>query len=244
MMFEWKTPSPQMVPRHEAVDVWRASLLLKPESIVAMRRLLSPDEIATEGRFYFEEHRRRYVIARAALRTILAHYLPSSARELRFCYGRYGKPVLTKEVNVNQLQFNLSHSHEIAIFAIARGRAVGIDVEYIRNTTSVDEIVDRFFAPNETTAFGASSKATKLENFYASWTCKEAYLKARGLGLSFPLARVRLPRMFDAKQPHQMGSGNWSVVNFSPASNYLAALVAAGTGWNLSCWQWTFSHAE
>ncbi len=106
----------------------------------SLRSRLSSDELARAARFHFERDRTRFSVARAALREILAHYLGTSPAEIAFVYGDHGKPALAPPYG--DLRFNLSHSHDLALCAVARGSEVGVDVERIRELDDLEGMAD------------------------------------------------------------------------------------------------------
>jgi 4'-phosphopantetheinyl transferase len=154
------------------VHLWR--IRLAPCS----DELLSEDERARARRFRFPLHRERFVAARSALRRILAAYLDLDPAGLRFQYSPHGKPRLEQE----WLRFNLAHSEDLALCAVAHGREVGVDIERIRPRPD-EGIPERFFSPSE----AAQLRGLPPPAFYRYWTAKEAWLKARGEGLSVAL---------------------------------------------------------
>jgi 4'-phosphopantetheinyl transferase len=158
------------------VHVWQASLQVS--SVTAWVPLLSADEQARANRFKFAIHRDRFIAARGMLRQLLASYLNDSPQHLTFCYGDRGKPAL---VNA-PIQFNVSHSEDVALYAIS-SHPVGIDVEKIREI-DVAGLSQRFFTAAETHAIAQLPPEQRLKSFFRYWTCKEAYLKATGEGLS------------------------------------------------------------
>ena len=167
----------------------------------------------------FEEHRQRFVAARGALRETLAKYAGCEPGRLEFQYGAAGKPALAS----GDLHFNLSHSRGLALYAVARGREVGVDIEKVRREAALQLIAARFFPPEEAEALRALPPAERVEAFFRLWTRKEAYIKARGEGLRI-LAESIDPR--------------WTVLPLEVGPGYAAALGAEGSGWEVKLWQW------
>jgi 4'-phosphopantetheinyl transferase len=163
-----------MIIAEDEVHVWRARL----DELPPFRSLLSPDEQARADRFYRPQDRDRFVAARGALRMILAQYTGIAASELRFLYGEHGKPYLAEE----QPHFNLSHSHGLALCAMARFE-VGIDVERIRETAHSMKIAERFFSPAEAAELKALAPDLRPAAFSRAWTRKEALVKGIGQGI-------------------------------------------------------------
>jgi 4'-phosphopantetheinyl transferase len=227
------------------VHIWRASLI-KPESTFEkLMCTLSNDERARANRFRFEKHRRRFVIARGALRDILRRYLDVDAGTILFEYARHGKPALSEKQNPGEIRFNLSHAEELAVCAITTGRAVGIDVEYIpRSLSDADKIAKRFFSKQESDAFLKLPEAQKREAFFNCWTRKEAFIKAIGEGLTHPLHQFEVaflpgetPALLDTR-PDPREAEKWMLSSFIPAENYIGAVVVEGKKLDFAYWQW------
>lgn len=168
------------------VDVWHACLKIDAAQYAECRAVLTCDEQARAERLHFEHDRRRFIAARGILRMLLAQYTGIHAACLRFEYGPYGKPALAPG-QADGLQFNVSHSHERAVFAFCQGRAVGVDIERIRSDVDWRTIMRQFFSPCEIHVLQTMPPAAQLHAFFCCWTRKEAYLKARGDGLAAPL---------------------------------------------------------
>jgi 4'-phosphopantetheinyl transferase len=177
----WIAPphSPALEPG--AVHVWRIALDQQDEPLERFRRMLEPDELNRAGRFHFEKDRRHFIVARGFLRSVVARYLNTQPEALRLSYGAYGKPTLASE---HVLRFNLSHSHYVALLAVALDAELGVDVEHIRADFASEEIARRFFSRAEVEAFNALPKEEQVAAFFRCWTRKEAYIKAIGKGLS------------------------------------------------------------
>jgi 4'-phosphopantetheinyl transferase len=243
---DWWLPVPEtLTVSHDEVHVWRASLDVAPWHRQQLLSTLASDEVAKAERFYHAQDRVRFIVARGLLRVILGRYLGVSPRRLQFRYGPWGKPALAPEFGVDDLQFNLSHAHDLALYAIARNRQVGIDLEYLRSIPEVEQLVERYFSSHEKTAFHALAPCEQLGAFFRCWTCKEAFIKARGQG--FSLAPDRFDVSIAPGMPATLlgvcGNGGeasrWSLRELAPAFGYLAALAAEGNGWRLLCWEWT-----
>jgi 4'-phosphopantetheinyl transferase len=167
------------------VHVWRARIDSAGADPEEDRALLSADELDRARRFVRAADARRFIAARAILRRLLATYLGADARALRFEYGRHGKPRLSGAVG-HTLCFSVAHSAGAALFAFVRGRRIGVDLELIRDPAPLD-VARQFFAADELEALLDLAPAERAPAFYRCWTRKEAYLKAKGIGLSAPL---------------------------------------------------------
>ena len=195
--------------------------------------LLSDDERARTDRYHFDRDRRRFIRARCALRTILGEYLEVEPRRLRFDYSPLGKPSLAAEFG-GDLRFNLSHSHELALIAVTRGTAVGVDIEHLRPMSDMAAIVGRFFSSAERQAFEAVAADQQIAAFFRCWTRKEAYLKALGEGMSRALDSfdVTLSHEEPAELLHDAidhtAPARWRFTHLEPAPNYIGACVVEG----------------
>ncbi len=219
----------------DAIDVWRVALEA-PSRV----EYLSPDELARAGRFRFDRHRRRFIAARAALRAVLAGYLGQGPREIRFHYGEHGKPHLG---DPRPLEFNLAHSGELALIAVAGTHAVGVDVELERDRVSDEGIAERFFSASEVAALGSLPAEQRQAAFFRCWTRKEAFLKATGKGLIFGLDQFSVSLLPDepaallAVPDGTEDPARWSFFHLAPGAGYQAALAARGVVVRIRLWQ-------
>lgn len=240
---QWETPPPALHLLQEEVHVWRVSLAQSDASLAARFACLSSEEQQRARRFHFERDQRRYIISQSSLRQLIGWYVQLAPREVQFQHGQRGKPILLPEQHVPyRLTFNLSHSHEMAVYAFARNREIGVDIEHIRPVPDRDQIVKRFFAPAEQTSFFELPETLRTAAFFQCWTCKEAFIKALGDGLYYPLdqfvvafAPGETARLLSVAD-HPEALTQWSLRAFAPAPDYTAAIVAEGQGWSLHCW--------
>jgi 4'-phosphopantetheinyl transferase len=215
----------------DEVHVWLADL--DHPSADSLKSLLTEDEIIRAERFHFEKDKKHYIVARALLRKLLAAYLGTTAGELRFNYAEKGKPALAGVEN-SLLNFNLAHSHAKAIYAFSRGRELGVDLEFIRKDFGSEEIAERFFSPGEIAALKNVPPELTKEAFFHCWTRKEAYIKARGEGLSMPLDVFDVSLLpgepaallRNHKEPAEVT--RWSMQSVPVPDGYVAALVVEG----------------
>ena len=221
------------------IHVWRARLDCHESLLPQFEATLSSDETSRAERFHFSTHRNGYVIGRGILRELLARYLGGSPAELEFRYGPWGKPCLRLENPSQSVQFNVSHSQGWALLAFAVGRSLGVDVEFVRADVAAEEIAERYFSAREIAELRALPQAMLAEGFFLCWTRKEAYIKARGEGLQIPLDSFHVsltpggPELLEGPD-----SSQWDVHSLSPGPRYVGALVAEGSDWQLSCWDW------
>src|SRR5262245_39260742 len=183
----WQAPPAGYALPDDEVHVWRVGLDWPAASVAELKGVLSSDERARADRFHFEIDHRRHVVGRGVLRLVLARCLGTAPHALRFDTGARGKPNLAAGFARARLQFNVSHSGELALVALTVGRAVGVDVEWIRHDLDVEAIAERYFSARENAALATLAADARRDAFYACWTRKEAYIKAVGDGLALPL---------------------------------------------------------
>lgn len=239
----WSPPSffPPLPPGE--VHVWRARLDAPGLPASHYLELLSIDERERAARCCSPLHRRDAIVSRGMLRLLLARYLDSDPGQLRFEYGPNGKPALAGGFGA-LVRFNLSHSHNLALYAVTAGADVGIDLERVRPSLASERVADRFFAPEEAAALKLLPSASRPAAFFACWTRKEALLKAKGgrIGEALRGFQVSLDpdeesaalRFRDAPEE----SDHWSIVNLSPGRGWAAALAVEGLPREVRCWQW------
>ncbi|MEJ6482422.1 4'-phosphopantetheinyl transferase HetI [Nostoc punctiforme UO1] len=220
----------------DEIHVWRIELDQPELQLQNLAATLSSDEIARAERFYFQEHRQRFIAGRGILRIILGRYLGIQPLQVQFNYQQRGKPVLADTFADSGLEFNLSHSQGLGLCAVNCTRPIGVDLEYIRSMSDIEALAKRFFLPREYEMLRSLSPNQQQEVFFRYWTCKEAYLKATGDGLS-QLEQVEVS--LTPTEPAKLQIlEDWSLFELVPTNNYVAAVAIANYGWNLKCWQY------
>jgi 4'-phosphopantetheinyl transferase len=210
--------------------VWWCALDLPPTSAGDAYAVLADDEIDRAQRYKFTRDRKRFVAARSFLRRTLAQYLSLRPCELSFVYGPFGKPRLLTQPGRAAVEFNLSHSGDIALLAITRGPAVGVDVEQVLQVSDLQAMARRFFSACENAALNEIPPDLRPFAFYCCWTRKEAFLKALGHGLAYPLDSFdvsldeRHPRLL-AIRGDRPATSKWTLFHLHPARGYVAALA-------------------
>ena len=173
------------------VHVWLAepeSLLASLEPIEQALGLLDADELRRYRAFRFDRDRRVFLAAHLLMRTRLSRYAPVAPGEWEFEKNAFGRPeVAGPPSGRGALRFNVSHTDGLVACAVTRMADVGVDVEYLARPTPGLDIAERFFSPDEYAMLRKAPAAEQHELFFAIWTLKEAYIKARGKGLSLPL---------------------------------------------------------
>jgi len=183
----WRHPEGRLRLSADDVHVWVADLDLARSRDPALDSTLSPEELLRGERFRRPRDRARFVASRGVLRRLLAGYLALPAHALRFTSGPHGKPALSEKSNALDLRFNASRRGEVALYAFALGREVGVDVERVDTGFATREVAERFFSVSEVETLRRLSDEEQIEAFFNCWTRKEAYLKAVGTGLSTEL---------------------------------------------------------
>jgi 4'-phosphopantetheinyl transferase len=246
----WVAPPGELALEAGEVHVWRASLCQGQPAAQALSRTLARDERERAERFHLARDGERFVAARGLLRAILGRYLAIEPGAVSLGYSRHGKPELAGDHSAARIQFNLSHSGDLALFAFTRGMPVGIDVEHQRDEAADLAIAEQCFSPRELAALRALPAAQRSAAFFNCWTRKEAYVKARGEGLSLPLSQfdVSLAPGAPAELLHVVGDpherARWSLRALEPGPGYVAALAVEGHGWALRRWEWPRSTAS
>jgi 4'-phosphopantetheinyl transferase len=219
------------------VDIWTIHLDLPPEAITAATNLLSSEEHARVDAFRHEQARRNYIVSHAALRQILTDCLKECSKfnppEIPFCTSTYGKPALAAPVK-GRLEFNLSHSGDIALVAITNNSEVGVDVETIRPMPDALQIAKRFFSAAESDALKQLPPSEQATAFLNLWTRKESFVKATGLGIANSLTRFEITSGTEAVIKTIDGdarlAAQWTLHSFQPAPGHLAAVAVRSPG--------------
>ena len=152
--------------KSDEIHVWRASLDQSVSQFHRLRQILSMDERMRAERFHFEQDRKRFIVGRGILRTILGRYLNMEPYRLQFCYGKHGKPALADTFPKGTIRFNVSHCEALALYAFTRSCEIGVDIEYIRDISQIDEIAEQFFSARENAIFRALPRHMKKEAFF------------------------------------------------------------------------------
>ncbi|MGA2965469.1 MAG: 4'-phosphopantetheinyl transferase superfamily protein [Terriglobales bacterium] len=212
------------------VDVWRVRLD-EPAMAGLDASILSPDEKARASRFHFEKDGMHFTRCRSALRELLGGYLEIGAAEVRFEYSASGKPRLGAGHNPRALQFNVSHSANMALIAVGSEHRLGVDIERIRSDANTDALAERFFSLRERAGLRALPDGLRVPGFFACWTRKEAFIKATGDGLSFPLADFSVSTHPETDPAVEEIRGDteaakeWFVADLAVAAGFRAAVV-------------------
>jgi 4'-phosphopantetheinyl transferase len=251
-----RAPSPSLSSQREQfllldddVHIWRVPLNQDFKRTALALEVLSPDEHQKAARYHFCKDRNQFAQARAALRFILSQYLSADPRALDFSFGLQGKPALTN--GHADLRFNLSRRDGLALIAVTRGREIGVDVELVQTGLAFFQVADVSFSAIEAENLRNLPESLRSKGFYNCWTRKEAYVKARGEGLSFPLKQfdvsltpgdpVRLLDVRDdilsiGQKVHEVN--RWTMHGLPAGEEYVAALVVEGSDLKVTLRDW------
>lgn len=218
----------------DEIQLWCTSLDLPPARVAALATLLEPEEQRRAKRFVFDHSRRRFIVARARLRQLVGAYTGEDPAKIHFDYGDKGKPSFGK----GGPAFNISHSEELLLAGFC-SQPLGVDVEFLREVSDAEAISQRFFSSGETLTLLRLDRSERPRAFLQGWTRKEAYIKAIGRGLSFPLNRFEV--VMHPQKPAEIISidgdteeaARWTLLHLEPAPNYLGALAVAGLDWRI-----------
>lgn len=224
------------------VHLWLFSASAEVSERAALRGLLSQDEQARAQRFALDHLARRHEVAHGRLRRLLAMYLKVEPSEIHFENGPHGKPFIASSQSAGRLAFSFAHSGDVVLTGVTSGRAIGVDVEVYRDRLDMQLVARRQFAPGEVAKLDRLSEDQREDVFYACWTRKEAYLKARGEGLA---ARLRdfevtfLPDEPPGVVASSLGEGEperWEVIPLDLGPRRAAACVAERPVNTVLCW--------
>ena len=217
------------------IHLWltRPDEIHEADLLIAYRALLNPAEKEQQMRFYFARDRHRYLVTRALVRTVLSRYIEVAPCEWMFSSNAYGRPHAVNQGAVDcSLTFNLSHTEGLIVLGVTKGRSLGVDVENIVTRKTPIDIANRYFAPQEVAALNVVLPDQQQYRFYEYWTFKEAYIKARGMGLSLPLDKFSFhyanDHIVDLAIDPELGddAARWEFWQFQPTSDHLVAVCA------------------
>ena len=222
------------------VHIWRVGLDMPDGRWQTLTSLLSEDELAKAERFQFAKHRRRHTISHAALRILLGQYLARPPQGIDFSYNAHGKPRLAGEGQ--RIRFNLSHTEDIMLVAFVLDSEVGIDIEAVTRHVDYMGVGQRWFSALESRTLQSLPEQERVDAFFRAWCRKEAYIKARGEGMSHPLQRFSValdkhgPRLVEHLDDNRETS-RWTFIDIDVAKNYRATVVAETANWQVDCYR-------
>ncbi len=236
----WQSPPPSFALKTGEIHLWRSPLASTPVLDPTFWPSLSEDEQIRANRFHFKQHRLEYVDGRGKLRHLLSQYLGMPAQKIVFEYGKQDKPFLPH----SKLKFNISHSHGLALFAFALDMEIGVDLEKIDPKIDIIQLCQQFFSPQETQTILQLSPAEQIHAFFTCWTRKEAFIKAKGQGLSLPLDQFAVsilpeaPVQLLATEWDQTEVDKWFLYDIPPGKNFKGALMTDQKVDSLQYWDY------
>jgi 4'-phosphopantetheinyl transferase len=235
---KWTQPVNDLKLGKNHVDIWRIALDLELDSIKRFESTLSADEVERATKFQFAKDRDRYIIAHGFLRDVLTRYLGGEPAQFKFSVNSFGRPSLKD----HELEFNLSHSADFALVALTLNRKIGVDVERIRSGISAHVIARQYFSKAEVAELEALPLELRERAFFVGWTCKEAYIKAQGMGLSLGLDSFDVsitpdrPATLRATRPNPEEAARWTLLSFPVDPRYEAAVAVDGKDLDFRFW--------
>jgi 4'-phosphopantetheinyl transferase len=240
---EWQNPPPRVALQTSEAHIWIASVGMSPAEASSLRALLSAEELERAARFRFEKDQVQYTAARGFLRLLLGRYLVVDPKAIRFGYNWHGKPFLADEFAKAGIEFNIAHSKGLGLFAFTMGHPIGVDIEGTRPDLATMEIAERFFAPAEVKVLAELPPESRIAAFFQCWTRKEAFVKARGMGLSLGLDKFAVafgpsanPALLDDEED-PAAAPNWTLRDVSPSAGYTGAVAVEAPDVQVRLWR-------
>lgn len=236
----WEPSPRELGLENDEVHLWLLTVPTQLDFLPNYRSRLTDNERERADRFHFAEDRARFTLGRGALRILLMRY--SATTEISLGLNEYGKPHLIQPAS--SLQFNVAHSGDLVLLGFTRGRPIGVDIERLRPDFATTDVAQRFFAPDEAAALAALPQPDRVAGFFNCWTRKEAYIKARGMGLSLPLhsfsvafaSSAPAALMRDDNDP--TAPNRWTIIDLQTSEGYAAAAAFEGRNCTVTQWRW------
>lgn len=237
----WDSPPAELPVLKQTAHVWCVALDFSQDILKTFLSLLSSDEQERAQQFRFEKDRNHFIAARGLLREVLSRYSNIEPQKLKFHYNIYGKPSLA---DYSQLQFNLSHSNGLALYALTLDNNIGVDIEFKGRECDIDAIAQRYYSPREYEILNKLSGTEKTDAFFNAWARKEAFLKALGQGISYSLDKVEVTLTADelarfvAIHDTAQDVSQWYLHALNPSPDFAAALAIKGHVDKVETWRW------
>ncbi len=237
-MIDWNKTVGNINISERDTHIWLLPLELKPNQLTEVKSFLSEDELARAQKFYFDKQRNHYIAIRGLIRKLLGLYLNLNNKKIIFSYNEFGKPFLENRL----VQFNLSHSHKLALFAVNINYELGVDIEWMHRKSNLLEIGERFFSENEFAELKSLPAELQRQGFFNCWTRKESYIKARGKGLAIPLSKFEVslkpgdPVYLKSTLHDPKAINEWTLYAFDPHTEYTAAMTINTKVTKISFW--------
>lgn len=238
-MTSWQSFPNDIILSRDKVIVWQIPLNILTQEQISYWRILSADEKERANKFMFVKDKIRYIAGRGVLRILLGRYLDIPAKEVQILYEAKGKPFVDSE-----LEFNLSNTQDMAVAAFNWSNIIGVDIEYAQKEIEFSKIAKRFFSPEESKLVINAKPEAQAQYFYNCWTRKEAFIKALGDGLSFPLDQFVVNCQPDVKARLLATKWNeeevklWMLEAFEIGEEFIGALAAKSPEMKVSYFLW------
>ena len=240
---QWQTPPEGLALREGEVHVWRGIVDIPSADLQVCWKTLKTDEQERAQRFRFAQHRTRFISARGMLRKLLGHYLSLAPQDIELGIGLQGKPFVQSQGR-DKLYFNVSHSQKLVLIAFSASSEVGIDVEGPQSHLNHQAIAKRIMNKQEASWFHSLPESKRKSALFNCWTRKEAFVKAHGKGLTFPLRDITVT--FLPEQPTsivrienpELHTLSWSIYSIYARPQYAGALVVAGKPRSIKYWDY------
>lgn len=237
----WLNPPDKLTLNDAEAHIWRVDLDLDEYFRSSLLKLLSPDENDRARKFRFVKDSRNFIVVRGILRSLISNYLEINPAEISFQYSKFGKPSIADN---NSLQFNISHSQSMALFGFTKKFNIGVDVEFVNPNIEVRDIAAKFFSRNEILNLFALPAEQQTLGFFNCWTRKEAFIKAVGEGLSFPLDQFEVS--LEPDKPAKLLATDWdpkavskfSMYSLAAGVDYVGSLVIEGLVERVKFYNW------
>lgn len=237
----WQPATSALTFPADRIDVWRVQA--DSADVGHLQGILARDEISRASRLQFERGRIRYIRGRSALRILLGRYLQVPPETICFQYENNGKPEIALPREGRELRFNSSDSGGLVLIAVGSGSGIGVDIEKIRPMRDLMNIAKRFFSTREVQAILGVTEEKRNEAFFACWTRKEAFLKATGVGLSYPLSQFSVSVEPDREAElceidgEEAAARRWFLTDVFPGEGFRGALAREGERCRIALWK-------
>lgn len=218
----------------DSIEVYRIRLDRSESELAIFHDMLNPPERERAAKFLAANKRREFTITRASLRLLLSRSLQEEPSQISITHEAQGKPRVENDKQHARVRFSVSHSHDLALIAIAQARDIGVDVEKMRGEVEFDQLAARFFSEAEYAALKKYSDETRLRAFFMTWTRKEAIVKAQGGGIALGLKQFDVsvdpdtPPAVIATRWQQPGIPDWTLYTLDVGPGYVASLATSG----------------
>lgn len=242
-MITWHKTDPELQLSSDYIDIWLIDLAEEEVDIFTHQRYLDEAEMTRAGKYVSGKKSREFIITRSSLRNIIGYTLGEDPRRIGFGYTRHGMPVLDTNWESTGITFNVSHSHGLALIAVSTNNCIGIDIELERSDVEIEKLARRYFSKNEYEAIMAFEGNNRRRSFFATWTRKEALVKATGTGIAYGLASFDVsvdpdqPARLLASRWQQECLSDWSLEAISTHAGYQACLAVDGNMPELRYWR-------